>query len=154
MSSTHLGEVIDLGAMFFFSAYVLVTNYKRYVHQDYGLWTSKDKIFYLGLALSGLAATFFFKGWVGTVYFALQAAIAGSLEVRVYRFRNEGVSYRPLVGLLTAFGIAWSLWWLDQLKIGCDPTNHIIQGHAGWHLANSAVFYFLYRFYSQLPWEK
>ena len=154
MSSTHAGEVVDLGAMFFFSSYVLVINYRRYVHQSYGPWTSKETAVYLALALSGCLATYLFKGWVGTVYFAVQATVAGSLEVRTLRFRNEGISYKPLQKLLLAFGIAWTLWWLDQLGIFCDPDNHIIQGHAGWHLANAFVFYFLYRFYAQLPWTE
>ena len=152
MSSTHLGEIIDLGAMFFFSSYVLVINFRRYVHGNYGPWSSTEIGIYLALALSGCLATYFFKGWVGTVYFAIQATIAGSLEIRILRFRKEGVSYKPLQKFILAFGIAWTLWWLDQLGIFCNPQNHIIQGHAGWHLCNSLVFYFLYRFYAQLPW--
>jgi hypothetical protein len=152
MSSTHLGEIVDLGAMFFFSAYVLVINFRRYVHREYGPWSKKELMAYLALALSGCLVTYLFKGWVGTVYFAVQATIAGSLEVRTLRFRQENVSYKPMLGLLFAFGLAWTLWWFDQLGIGCNPTNHLIQGHAGWHLSNAFVFYFLYRFYAQLPW--
>lgn len=38
---------------------------------------------------------------------------------------------------------------LDRLKILCDPTNHILTGHAVWHILNAGAVFFIYRFYSQ-----
>lgn len=150
-SSTHWGEVVDIGCMFLFSSYVLVINFNRWLcTRGPGLSRRVQVAIFLLISSVSILAVSLFQGWVGIVLFAAQAVGAGRLERLLYRQRAPGVSYRPLFALLGTFALAWGIWWLDILKIVCDPDNHFLQGHAAWHLLNSLCFLFLYRFYRQL----
>jgi hypothetical protein len=151
MSSTHLGEVVDVGAMYLLTGYALVANLRRYLARvDVVLSRGVAVAIYVGLVSTSIAAIAVFKGEVGVWIFAIQAVIAGHLETRMY-FKYGGESdYSPLKKLLGTFALAWAFWWLDLLGVLCDPDNHWLQGHAVWHLLNSAVFIFLYRFYAQV----
>ncbi len=51
-----------------------------------------------------------------------------------------------MVGL---FALSYSLWWLDKLRIVCDPENHVFTLHSVWHFLGAASFYFWFRFYAQ-----
>ena len=149
MSSTHLGEVVDVGAMYLLVGYALVINLRRYLRRTGSDLTPKVAVAgYVGLVGASIAAIAVFKGEVGIWIFAVQAVIAGHLETRMYRKHGGEEDYGPLKKLLGVFGLAWAFWWLDLLGLFCDPDNHFLQGHAIWHVLNSVVFYFLYRFYS------
>jgi len=151
MSGTHIGEVVDVGAMYLLSSYVLVENSARYrARLGRPLAPSTGPAAFVVLVLASIVAIAVFKGEVGVVLFSIQVTLAGHLEVRMRRRFRDPVDYRPLVKLLVCFSIAWGFWWLDLLRIHCNPDNHWLQFHAIWHLFNSAVFVFLYRFYAQL----
>jgi len=151
MSSTHLGEVVDVGAMYMLSCYALVTNLDRYRSRVGRPLSARFNIgLYLSLVLSSITAISLLKGEVGVWLFAAQAVVAGHLETRMYRKLGPEKSYRAVLQLLGTFGVAWAFWWADILGLMCDPDNHWFQGHAVWHVVNSLVFYFLYRFYSEV----
>ena len=153
-SSTHFGEVIDVGAMYLFSGYAMVFNLQRFLRKrgrplsTGALWT-----LYLMIVSVSITCVAVFRGEVGIVLFAIQAVLAGHFEVQMRLKHHEHLDYRPLIWLLVVFAVAWGIWWLDILKIVCDPDNHVLQGHAAWHVLNSTCCYFLYRFYAQLPPE-
>ena len=155
MSSTHIGEVVDVGCMFLLVGYVLVVNMHRFLvkTRGEGLTFKKQLVVFGGLVTTSVGVLIWFKGDVGVVLFAIQAVVAGHLEMRIRRTNPDGISYRPLAHLVLAFAVAWAVWWVDILGIKCDPTNHIIQGHAVWHVINAFVFVFLYQFYRQYPAE-
>jgi len=161
-SSTHFGEVIDVGMMYLFSCYVLVFNFKRWLAKRHerslrgGTLMSGAQATALYLLLSGgsIAAVALFRGEIGIWIFAIQAWLAGDFETRIYRHYRDPISYRPLVGLVLTFAVAWGVWWLDLLEIACNPDNHFLQGHAVWHVLNAFCFVFLYRFYAQLGGPK
>jgi hypothetical protein len=48
---------------------------------------------------------------------------------------------------LSIFAIAFTIWNLDGNKIICSPDNHILQGHAIWHLLMGASFYCIYLYH-------
>ena len=149
-SSTHIGEVIDVGAMYLLSSYVLVLNWRRLRRRHDGPWLAGDTWAFVLLSGSAIVVVSTLKGVVGILLFCAHVISCGAMENRIRRHRDEGVSYRPMLKLLGAFAIAWTLWWIDILELNCNPDNHVFQGHAGWHIANSMCLWFAYRFYAQL----
>ncbi|MCB9093724.1 MAG: ceramidase domain-containing protein [Halobacteriovoraceae bacterium] len=55
---------------------------------------------------------------------------------------------------LLCFGIGEALSLMDLKRIFCDPNNHIIQGHALWHLFDALGLYFLYFYLGQFSFFK
>lgn len=51
-------------------------------------------------------------------------------------------NYRSLYLTLGAFAIAGTCSALDVSRIYCDPQNHLIQGHALWHIFSAIGLYF------------
>ena len=167
-SSTYLGEVMDVCAMFLFSGYWLVFNLWRF-HDHPERWSPTAYALTFAAIVVGSTAVLVVKNEIGTVIFALIVAAALALEVGLLRAsawrarwqprrqvsspaqgtRPAAIYYRDLALLGAAFAFAWTVWWLDFLKIVCDPDNHVLQGHAVWHCVNSLCFYFLYRFNRQ-----
>jgi len=152
-TSSHLGAILDMGGMYVFVAYVLVFNLQRLLRAGgtEGLSQHAQTLLFLGISLVSTASVVLLADDIGIWVFAIEAVLAGHLEVQILRkHRDPSIQYRPLVHLLVAFALAWTFWWLDWLKIICDPDNHILQGHAIWHVLNSTCFYFLYRFQVQI----
>ena len=149
MSSTWFGEVLDLGGMYLLSSFLLFMNLERSRRMD-GRPLSSATLgtgFALTVALS-IAVVSLWGGEVGIWLFVAQVVGGVSLERRISRNHVDRSVYRPIKHLLVTFGVAWAAWWLDVLKIVCDPDNHWVQGHAIWHLLNAFVFVFVYRFYA------
>jgi hypothetical protein len=141
-SGTYFFEIWDVGAMFLFSGYALVSNIRRHVTLP------NYRIVFACIVAMSVLAMIALKG-IGIWLFAAQMIAAGALEIRAHRKLNEGVSRKPLFVLLALFAIAWGAWWLDVTKTICDPTNHILQGHAIWHVVNSLCFVCMAKFYEQ-----
>jgi hypothetical protein len=40
-------------------------------------------------------------------------------------------------------------WGVDYAGRGFDPDNHVVQGHALWHMISALCFVFLYNHYQQ-----
>jgi hypothetical protein len=52
-----------------------------------------------------------------------------------------------LIAAAGAFSLA------DVTRTFCDPKNHLIQGHAIWHLLSALALFALFRFYEGVPNE-
>lgn len=68
--------------------------------------------------------------------------------------RHVAVRYRPfLAGILFLLcGAVCSI--ADKAGIWCDPTNHVIQGHAVWHVLTAVSLLFIFHFYAQFALDK
>ena len=51
--------------------------------------------------------------------------------------------------LIVAFGCSLS----DLMRVWCSPHNHMINGHALWHILTAVVLYMLFRFHSQFAYD-
>ena len=150
-SSTHIGEVIDVGSMYLFIAFTLVINLNRWLKEkDKNLSKNSQLVLFFGISIISILVVSIFKGTAGIVLFALLAIVSGHFETLLFVKYRKIHNYTPLLCLLLFFGLAWGVWWLDITKTVCNPTNHFIQGHAIWHILNSFCFLFLYKFYKQL----
>lgn len=150
-SSTHIGAVLDVSAMYLFICFTLTINLNRWLDmKDKAISKAYQLTLFCILSILSIMVVAIFNDEIGIYLFAFLAIASGHFEAEIFRKQRDKHNYKPLLMLLIFFGVAWGIWWLDVTKTICDPTNHFIQGHAFWHLLNSFCFYFLYKFYKQI----
>ena len=146
-STIFATEFLDLFSMFTFSAYALIVT----LHRS-GVGTVRGLVgAYFALVAGSLAAMLLVRP-IGVFVFAAQVIAVLVLEWRIFQGQSAGadrIDYRHLKALLTCFLVALAAWVPDYTRLICVPDDHLLQGHATWHVVNSFCFYFLYRFYRQ-----
>ncbi|MEI6833543.1 MAG: ceramidase domain-containing protein [bacterium] len=143
-SATFIFEVWDLLAMYMISGLMLSLNAARY----WRFSKSRQTIIpYLAMTTLALALLVSFRE-IGIVLFALQITAAVTLEVLMH-LRDDEVDFTFSKRFVGAFVLAFVIWNLDIHNIVCDPSNHILSGHAVWHLLNAVAIWYIYRFYDQ-----
>ena len=72
-----------------------------------------------------------------------------AIELRLFFRDRASISYRY-------YGLAWLsvivgtvFWALDLARVWCRPDDHLINGHALWHLATAASLVMYFRYYLQ-----
>lgn len=143
-TSSFEGEVLDYSSMFLMSTYFVCANLAR-LYQWSG---ARLKWWALGIFVVSVGGILLLEV-VGAIFFGLQLAFAFWLELLLWKRSVVNYGYRPFLLSSLLFAIAYLFWNLDRLKILCDPNNHILTGHAVWHILNAVAILFIYRFYSQ-----
>ena len=130
--------------MYLFSTLLLCINLRR------AAWIKPDSQHKTQIVLLfvSMALLYIFKPF-GIPIFALQVLASLLLEFYIFRNKNENISYSNYKLALLSLVLAFIAWTLDFRRIICDPSNHILQGHAIWHVLSSICFLFLYEFYKQ-----
>lgn len=69
-------------------------------------------------------------------------------EIKLWK-KNPQTKYGYFLGAIFSvlFAVSWSI--MDVTRTFCDPHNHIIQGHAIWHLFSALGLWLAYKFYEQ-----
>ena len=148
-SYTWLLQFFDFVGMFLFCFTVLARNASRLG------WIAprhEARFFALGVAgSSALVPVLFELGIPIQLTVALCIAVAIGQEVSLRR-RNPGVTWPRSYGIgLGLLGAAALCSVLDVTRLACDPTDHLLQGHAAWHLLTALALLAFYRFYEALP---
>jgi hypothetical protein len=146
-STIFATEFLDLFSMYTFSAYALVVT----VYRVRGGAVRRLIGAYVGLVAVSLALLLLFRP-IGVFVFTAQVIAVLVLERRIFRAQPAGadrIDYRHLRALLAWFVAALAAWVPDYTRWLCMPDDHLLQGHAAWHVMNSLCFYFLFRFYRQ-----
>jgi len=152
-TSSFMGELMDVSSMFMLVNYCIVIGLEQR-HKF-------KKPFLVGLFIFMVAACvgplFFISKKMGSAIFFLQI-ILGVVFIIEYHFskvdKPKGLTYKPIVLSLSTLLFAWGIWWLDMLKIVCDPGNHIFTGHALWHILSALATIPLWRFLDQFEMLK
>lgn len=147
-SGSFVGEVFDYSSMYLLSIYFLCMNLRRlFTLNDRILWIMA--LFLLCLSIGSLVT------WevIGSILFGTQVILALLIEIYLSKTKNETPSYRPLVSACGLFVLAFLFWNLDRHRILCDPNNHILSGHALWHIITAVAIYYIYKFYSQFEFK-
>ncbi|MBK8395365.1 MAG: ceramidase domain-containing protein [Leptospiraceae bacterium] len=149
-SFTFLFQFFDLSSMYLFSCILLVLNWQRIRPLEISKLIS---LFFI-LILSSIILLYFFKKY-GILIFGLHLVIAICLEYRIYLSQKSskfsGLKYYTnFLFAIFCFFLALFIWILDFKKIICYPDNHILQGHAVWHILTSFCYLFLFRFYDEI----
>ena len=143
-SSSFIGEVFDYSAMFLVSTFFLCANLARLYR-----WNAHRLRFYAALIFMTSVGGLVYLKSVGAMFFGMKLVAAFGLEYKIYMRSTHRPVYRDFLLSCLAFLVAWLFWNLDRLRILCDPENHILTGHAVWHILNAVAVVFIYRFYSQ-----
>ena len=62
---------------------------------------------------------------------------------------QTAIGYGSFIWLFVTLLLAFALWILDCKGVLFHPDNHLIQGHALWHVISSLCFIFVYIHYRQ-----
>lgn len=143
-SFTFLFQFFDLSSMYLFSTMILSINLRRANF----IAANNQNLAQLLLLLIAMALLYTFKPF-GIPIFALQVLVGCSLEFYLFKKSNKTFSYFYYKLTIATLVIAFAAWILDFKRIVCNPMNHLLQGHAIWHIFSSLCFLFLYKFYSQ-----
>lgn len=137
-------QVVDLGAMYLFSCLFIAFNLWR-------LFSLSAPVFYglyLGLFIISLVAFLRLRGRSGFLIFIVHVLIVVVLEALNGWLGQGTADYAPFIWMLATLAVAWGIWILDYKGLLFDPDNHLVQGHALWHVISSFCFILAYRYYS------
>lgn len=149
-SYTFAFQVFDYGGMFLYSAWILSLGLRRLSL----LSGPQARIFFPGLAAASTAAVALFHSWGVPVQplFGVQAIAAAAVEAWLWLKGNErDVSRKTLLATMALAAAGFVFWNMDHADWFCRPDDHILQGHAIWHLLTAASFAPAFLYYKQLP---
>lgn len=132
----YLGMFLEAGAM-------TALNLKRWKNISW-----RNTLLTFGITTVGLGlAAGIFPAWERWIYtFGSPCYL---IEARLFFLTGKNTNYRLLgVSWLFMFA-AMFFWWLDLSGRWCNPGNHIISGHALWHLLSALALIPLYFYYTQ-----
>jgi hypothetical protein len=137
-TGTFWGEALDVSGMFLISATLLsFALSRRYA------WTHSQLVTrWLALVVTSVAVLLLIPP-SGIAVFSIQVLAWLAIDLPAKR---SDESRRWLQWMLGCFAAGFAFWIADKTRFVCDPNNHVINGHAIWHLATSAclVLFFEY----------
>jgi len=134
-SIAFLTQVLDFFGMYFFFGLVLLLNLVRLGS------LKKERLFVtlypLIIALTGVTVLVAKVGLPvqGIIGVLLLAGLV--VEVLASRRATQKPSHRYLFAALAVIAVAGTFSAMDVSRVWCTPSNHVIQGHAIWHLLNA-----------------
>ncbi len=146
-SNTFALQVLDFLGMFGFLFLPLVLNLVRLG----ALPASRGPVAYAALVLVSLGLVFAGRA-LRLPYQALVAIftlVTVGSEAAMPRARRPA-SYRDYAAALALLLLAATCSALDLSRTWCDPEDHLLQGHAAWHVASAASLVFVFRHYAAL----
>lgn len=144
-SETFIGRVADYVGMYSGASYMLAVNVSRW-RMRAGPFVRA--LFWLTL-LTPLAVMLIAPRTASVLYEVETVFCCMGLECALFRRDRTWVRYRMLVTYWGLFLVGYGLWQLDIHHVLCNPGNHVLTGHALWHLLNAAALLYLFRFYEQ-----
>lgn len=142
-TSTLAGQLLDQSAMLLESAFFVVASLAALV----ALGRGRALALYLAASL-GPIAVMLAVPTAGIALFALEIVAFAGIELVLLR-RGPRISYRPLATVVLLFVVSYGAWWLDHLRVVCEPDDHVFGLHALWHFLGAASFPFWYRHFAQ-----
>jgi hypothetical protein len=144
-SESRIGQIFDWAGMYLGAVYMLSVNVRRLFRWGASAIRALFWLGFVGLASIMIAA----PGAASALYTVQTTFCCVALELALF-FRYRRVTrYACLAGYWSVFLVAYTLWILDAKRVLCNPTNHVMNGHAAWHLLDAAALYLMYRYYRQ-----
>lgn len=151
MSNFYISQVFDFIGMFIFVHWLIGLNLIR--AKVFNL--KKMTLAYIGFILLNTLVMHIL--YLNTTNFQFLIVIAVILILGTeYLARKNGSIPKDTKFLkfaLIGIVIAESFSLMDLTRVMCNPENHVIQGHAIWHVTSSIALYFGFIFFSQFDEE-
>ena len=139
-TGTFAGEVLDLTGMFLLSATLFALGVGRLARLADAavlrLWV---------LAVAAPLGLLAIVRASGIASFSVVLAVGTVAEIVASR---REPSFRLFLTALGIFGVAFTVWVLDITRLVCAPDNHVLGGHAVWHLLNAWSIERLFTYYA------
>ncbi len=140
-TATFAGEVLDLTGMFLLSATLFALGVGRLAR------LSDATVIRLWLvAVAAPLALLAIVRPSGIASFAV--VLAAGIIAEIVASRRDP-SFRVFLTALGIFIVAFAIWVLDVTRLVCVPDNHILGGHAVWHLLNAWSIERLFAYYAR-----
>lgn len=129
-TGTFWGEALDVSGMFLISATLLSFALSRRYS-----WSAPQLVVrWIAMVAISVAVLLLIPS-SGIAVFTLQVIAWLAIDLPAKR---SAESRRWLMWMLGVFAAGFAFWIADKTRFVCDPNNHVINGHAIWHLATSA----------------
>jgi hypothetical protein len=138
-SATFIGQFLDFDAIYVFTAYICFLAFSQ-------KYENRLRLLIIALVVTVLIQSLllWYIPSIRIVIFALE--LLGFLVVEFTNNQKDN-NIQYLRSALAIFLVSWSIWLLDILHIwDYKPLQHILNGHAIWHIGTSISLYFVYRF--------
>lgn len=146
-SGTFVGELVDQFGMFLLSGLILVFAAAQARH-----WNAAQTIgTYVGLVVASTASLFVVRP-AGIPLFAIQLAVGLGWQIRIWKTTADPrvrAVHHLFFSALALFGTSFAIWLTDITGLLCRPDQHVITGHAVWHVLNAFSILRLGQFYRE-----
>ncbi len=139
-TGTFWGEALDVSGMFLISATLLSFSLGRRF-----TWTTPQLLARWATLVALSIALLLLVPRSGIPVFTAQVVAWLGLEVSSQR---PAASRRWFAWLIGCFLVGFGFWLADKTRLVCDPDNHLLNGHALWHLATSACLALFFEYES------
>jgi hypothetical protein len=143
-TGTFAGEIVDQIGMFMLSALILCCSLAQA-----RVWSPQHTVSrYLAIVVASTAAIFVVRP-LGIPIFAVQLVVGLGWQIALWS-KTEGEARRDHVVFFRALGVflcSFAIWITDITGLVCNPHNHLVTGHAIWHVLNAVCVWRLAVFY-------
>lgn len=143
-SGTFWGELVDQVGMFMLSALILTFS----LAQARGYSAARTVTVYVGLVVASTLLLLAVRP-IGIPLFAVQLTAGLGWQLRLW-WHSSGTlraMHRPFLIGVGLFLISFAIWITDITGLVCNPHNHLVTGHAIWHVLNAVCVERLGTFY-------
>lgn len=148
MSNNFLGQFLDYLGMYSFAGLILVINFTRLGILDDTRILRNYLLSFVPFSILVLLFKFF-EIQVQVSIAVVIVTVFMSEFVLTKRSSKKKTDFRFIAAALFFVFTAFAFYLIDAKRIVCDPTNHVMQGHALWHLFNSLAVAASSVYYSQ-----
>ncbi len=146
-SGIRVFEVVDVSGMYLLSALGLGFAFRRLF-----AWTARAVVTCIVVTTLASSLLMIVLGNDGIAVFTVEMLVVIGTEWHL-RSRNPPGSTVWLVRTIATLLVAFAIWVLDFRGPLCDPDNHLVTGHAVWHLLTAVAILLFDRFQEALATE-
>jgi hypothetical protein len=143
-SYSFVFQVMDLASMYLLSSFMVTFSLNRLVPMPEGV----SYALYFGLFLGSFVVFLVVRKRSGFLLFAAQVLAFILLEVGMW-IGGYPANRLHFVLAIALCGVSIVFWIVDYTGRAFDPDNHVIQGHAVWHMLSAVCLLLLYNYYQQ-----